>query len=67
MAFAKTGSNYMESYVEDRLTSFHNTSEQSVKNYRQKTIAFLIACVVIISLPYLHLGMYIKFVLVFIY
>jgi hypothetical protein len=46
MAFAKTGSNYMESYVEDRLTSFHNTSEQSVKNYRQKTIAFLIACVV---------------------
>lgn len=56
MAFAKTGSNLMESYVEDRLTTIHKTSEQSVKNYRQKTIAFLIACVVIISLPYLHLG-----------
>ena len=67
MAFAKTGSNFMQSYVEDRLTTLHNTSEQSVKSYKQKTITFLIACVVIISLPYLHLGMYMEFLLVLIY
>ena len=56
MAFTKTGSNFMENFVEQRLTTLHNTSEQSVKNYRQKTIAFLVALVVIVTLPYIHLG-----------
>lgn len=56
MAFRKTGSNVMENFVEQKLMALHNTSETSVKNYKQKTIAFLTAAVVIISLPYIHFG-----------
>ncbi|XP_052104605.1 uncharacterized protein LOC127737749 [Mytilus californianus] len=56
MAFPKTGSNFMENYVEQRLTTIHNTSEQSVKNYRQKVITFFVGLFIIITLPYIHLG-----------
>lgn len=56
MAFSKAGSNVMENYVERGLTRLHNTSEQSVKNYRLKVATFFICLTVIVSLPYLHLG-----------
>ena len=56
MVFSKAGSNYMENYVERGLTELHNTSEQSVKNYRLKVATFFIGLIVIVSLPYIHLG-----------
>ena len=67
MVFPKTGGNFMENYVEKRLTTIHNTSEQSVKNYKQKVITFFVGLFIIVTLPYIHLGkfLYIVFMLTY--
>lgn len=48
--------NFVQTFLESRLTALHNTSAPSVTNYKQKIIAFIVATVLISLLPILHIG-----------
>ena len=48
--------NFVQTFVESRLTALHNTSAPSVTNYKQKIISFVVAAVLISMLPILHIG-----------
>ncbi|KAK3575856.1 hypothetical protein CHS0354_034452 [Potamilus streckersoni] len=50
------GGNMIQSYMERQLTSLHHASVPSVTNYKDKVIAFLTGALVIILLPYIHIG-----------
>lgn len=48
--------NFVQTFLESRLTALHNTSASSVTNYKQKIIAFIVATILISLLPILHIG-----------
>lgn len=50
--------NFVQTFLESRLTALHNTSAPSVTNYKQKIIAFIVATVLISLLPILHIGVF---------
>lgn len=52
------GSNMMQDYLERRMMMLHASSSQSVANYKEKVLAFFIGALTIITLPYLHIGIY---------
>lgn len=48
--------NFVQAFLETRLTALHNSSAPSVTNYKQKVISFIIAALLISILPILHIG-----------
>lgn len=52
------GSDMVQDYMNRQLTKLTISSSHSVLNYKDKFIAFLVGALTIISLPYLHIGVY---------
>ncbi|XP_061165034.1 uncharacterized protein LOC133173988 [Saccostrea echinata] len=50
--------NFVQTFLESRLTTLHNTSAPSVTNYKLKVISFVVAAFLISLLPILHIGVF---------
>ncbi|XP_060606236.1 uncharacterized protein LOC132758573 [Ruditapes philippinarum] len=52
------GSNMIQNYMEKQMSTLHSSSSQSVTNYKDKVISFLMGALVLVLLPYFHIGIY---------
>jgi hypothetical protein len=50
------GSNMIQNYMEKQMNTLHSSSSQSVTNYKDKVISFLMGALVLVLLPYFHIG-----------